>query len=72
MSRFGGASFDPGVVEGYWVHASKTYSDELIRVRVSAPGSEEDDQFIQDYKERLKARFGQEEIYVTACLIERF
>ena len=72
VARFGGASFDPGIVDGYWVHAAKVYADELIRVRVSAEGTAEDDEFIRDYKERLKHRFQQEEIYVTAYLIERF
>lgn len=72
VQRFGGASFDPGFVEGYWVHAARTYSDELIRVRVSAQGTAADDQFILDLKERLKLRFQQEEIYVTASVIERF
>jgi hypothetical protein len=72
VQRFGGASFDPGVVEGYWVMAARVYSDELIRVRVSADGTPDDDQFIQEYKERLKLRFDQEEIYVTASVIERF
>ncbi len=72
VQRFGGASFDPGAVEGYWVLASRVYSDELIRVRVSALGTLEDDQFILDYKERLKLRFDQEEIYVAGCVIERF
>ena len=72
VDRFGGASFDPGVVDGYWVQASKIYSDELLRVRVSAQGTAADDQFIQDYKERLKLRFEQEAIYVTATVIERF
>jgi hypothetical protein len=71
VQRFGGASFDPGVVEGYWVHAARLYSDELIRVRVSAKGTADDDQFIQDYKEQLKIRFDQEEIYVTGCVVER-
>ncbi len=72
VQRFGGASFDPGVVEGYWVHAARIYSDDLIRVRGSAEGTADDDQFIQDYKEILKLRFEQEEIYVTAYVIERF
>src|SRR5438105_14730971 len=72
VQRFGGASFDPGAVEGYWVHAARVYSDELIRVRVSAEGTADDDQFMLDYKERLKLRFQQEEIYVTAVIMERF
>ena len=72
VERFGGASFDPGVVEGYWIHGARMYSDELIRVRVSAKGSAGDDRFIEEYKEKLKARFEQEEIYVTATVIERF
>lgn len=72
VQRFGGASFDPGTVEGYWVLASRTYTDDLIRVRVSAPGTTEDDRFIQDYKERLKLRFDQEDIYIIGCVIERF
>jgi hypothetical protein len=72
VAHFGGASFDPGTVAGYWIHQRSLYSDELIRVRMSGSTSEADDEFIKRYKETLKERFRQEEVYVVAYPIERF
>src|SRR5579862_6939469 len=62
VSRFGGASFDPCAVNGYWVTAERLYNDELVRVRVTCDGTAEDDRFIVEYKETLKQRFDQLEI----------
>ncbi len=72
VAHFGGASFDPGTVAGFWLHEDSLFSDELIRVRVSSHQAELDDAFISRYKETLKERFEQEEIYITAYIIERF
>ncbi len=39
---------------------------------ISGSMPDADDAFIRRYKETLKERFQQEEIYITAHLIERF
>jgi hypothetical protein len=72
VEHFGGASFDPGRVEGFWRQEHLHYSDELVRVRVSGLNSEVDDEFIRTYKETLKRRFEQEDIYILAYPVERF
>jgi hypothetical protein len=28
VRRFGGATFDPGTLEGHWIHATAMYADE--------------------------------------------
>ena len=44
----------------------KIYRDELLRMFVDVPPSPEHDQFFQDFKETLKARFQQVELWVTS------
>jgi hypothetical protein len=70
VSHFGGASFYPQVVSGYWVGASQTYKDKLIEVRVVGRGTEADEAFIRSFKETLKLRFDQEEIFIRSFTIE--
>jgi hypothetical protein len=72
VAHFGGASFDPVPITGYWLHEETLFADELLRVRVSGRDPQADDPFIRRYKEALKERFRQEEIYLTAYTIERF
>jgi len=50
----------------------QTYRDELVRMFVDVPAAHEQDQFFQDFKETLKARFQQLEIWVTSHDIRVF
>jgi hypothetical protein len=70
VAHFGGASFYPQVVSGYWVGASQTFEDKLIEVRVVGRGTEADEAFIRSFKEALKVRFDQEEIFIRSYSIE--
>jgi hypothetical protein len=70
VAHFGGASFYPQVVSGYWVGASQTYKDKLIEVRVVGRGTEADEVFMRTLKETLKLRFEQEEIFIRSYTIE--
>jgi hypothetical protein len=72
VAHFGGATLDPGSVAGIWVSKGRTFTDELIRVRVSGSNLEADDAFIRGYKEILKERFRQEDVYITAYWMERY
>jgi hypothetical protein len=44
----------------------KTYHDELVRMFVDVPPRPEHDRFFQDFKEVLRERFQQLEIWVTS------
>jgi hypothetical protein len=68
--RFGAASFEPKAVQGEWEHEGVVYRDELARVYVDVPDTEENREWFQAFKERLKADFGQLDIWLTTHPID--
>jgi hypothetical protein len=51
---------------GSWRQGEKTYRDELVRMFVDVPADPEHETFFREFKETLKARFAQLEIWVTS------
>lgn len=70
VRRFGATSTDTVVVKGKWVYQSMVFEDRLVRVRIDTEDTPENWQFLRDYKEVLKGRFAQLEIWITAHRIE--
>ncbi|MBI3922136.1 MAG: hypothetical protein HY318_12015 [Armatimonadetes bacterium] len=70
IERFGAVSTDSVIVSGHWLYKGTLYEDKLIRIRIDAVESEEVRQFITQYKEILKERFEQFDVYITAQQIE--
>lgn len=68
--RFGSVSAETQVIRGVWQHEGESFRDELTRVFVDVPDSPENQQFFQEYKELLKARFRQLDIWMTTYPIE--
>lgn len=64
--RFGAASNETQTIRGYWRHEGHSYRDESTRIYVDVPDIPENRQFFRDYKEKLKARFQQLEIWMTS------
>lgn len=62
--EFGGVTFDSMEVTGIWIHEGVRYEDRHRRILVTAPDTPEAESFLRDYKERLKQRFEQLEIWV--------
>jgi hypothetical protein len=69
--RFGAASSETQIIQGYWEHEEQAYRDELVRIFVDVPDTPENRQFFKDFKELLKKRFQQLEIWMTTYPIER-
>ena len=69
-NQFGGSSADPIPISGHWFFQGTLYEDNLLRIRVDAPYTRKNRTFFRRYKERLKERFRQEEIWVTVHGIE--
>ena len=57
-------------IHGVWTHDAEVYRDELIRVFVDAPDPHASRDFFVEFKERLKLRFDQLEIWMTTYPIE--
>lgn len=68
--RFGAVSCESQRTRGYWRHDSESFRDELIRVYVDVPDIPEHQEFFTYFKERLKARFRQIEIWMTTYPLE--
>jgi hypothetical protein len=68
--RFGAVSSETQTIRGHWRYEGEPFRDDLIRVFVDVADAPESRQFFVDYKERLKARFQQLDIWMTTYLIE--
>jgi hypothetical protein len=68
--QFGAVSSETQIIRGLWTHQGQSYRDDLVRVFVDAPHTPETQQFFREFKERLKARFRQIDIWMTSHSIE--
>jgi hypothetical protein len=68
--RFGAVSCESQRTQGHWRHESESFRDELIRVYVDVPDLTAHREFFARFKEQLKARFQQIEIWMTTYPLE--
>ncbi len=68
--RFGAVSSETQTIHGLWRHDSESYRDDLIRVFVDVADEAEHRRYFLEFKERLKARFQQIDIWMTTYPIE--
>ena len=68
--RFGAVSSETQIIQGRWRHLAQLHRDELIRVFVDVPDTSDNRQFFVEFKERLKERFQQLDIWMTSYPLE--
>lgn len=68
--RFGAVSSETQPIRGRWRHEGQSYRDDLIRVFVDVADEATNRDFFVEFKQRLKARFQQLDMWVTTYLIE--
>lgn len=68
--RFGAVSSETQYIEGRWHFKGVAFRDELIRIFCDVPDTEENRRFFIHFKEQLKARFQQIDIWMTTYLVE--
>jgi hypothetical protein len=68
--RFGATSCETQVIRGVWRRGEALFRDDLTRMFVDVPDTRENMEFFTQYKERLKERFQQVEIWITTYLVE--
>jgi len=64
--RFGAASWETQPLRGEWEQGGVVYQDDLTRFFVDVPDLPEQRDFFRQFKERLKHRFDQLDIWVTS------
>jgi hypothetical protein len=72
LDRFGAVSSETQAIQGHWGYSSVTYLDVLNKLFVDVVESEGESakQFFTEYKEELKIRFDQIEIWIATYPIE--
>src|SRR5262249_25061114 len=68
--RFGAVSAETQVIRGHWQHQGEQYRAELVRLFVDVANTAEHREFFVGYKEQLKPRFRQLDIWMTTSPIE--
>ena len=61
--KFGAVSSESQTIQGQWRQEGQLYRDESVRIFVDVPDTSENRQFFVDFKERLKERFQQIDIW---------
>jgi len=70
VDHFGAASYETQKVEGHWRHGVVVYRDNLVKIVVDVPESEENRQWMRDYKQRWKTRLDQLELWLVSYPID--
>jgi hypothetical protein len=68
--RFGAVSSETQYIEGRWRYPGQVFRDELVRVFCDVADTAENRQFFVEFKERLKTRFQQIDIWMTTYGVE--
>src|SRR3954469_3406213 len=68
--QFGAVSCETQNIRGIWSHEGQSYRDYLVRLFIDVPDLPESRQFFVAFKERLKSRFAQLDIWVTTHPLE--
>ena len=63
--QFGAVSSETQTIRGFWQHQGEQHRDTLMRVFVDVADVPEHRQFFSEFKERLKTRFRQVDIWLT-------
>jgi hypothetical protein len=68
--RFGAVSSESQTIAGQWRHEGRVYKDESVRIFVDVPDTNENQEFFIGFKEVLKLRFQQLDIWLTTFPLE--
>lgn len=68
--QFSAVSAETQIIRGIWTFQGQSYRDELSRIFVDVPDTAETQQFFREFKERLKERFRQIDIWMTSHPID--
>jgi hypothetical protein len=68
--QFGAVSCETQVIQGIWRQEGEVYRDSLIRLFVDVPDTAQNREFFIRFKEILKGRFQQLDIWLTTFPIE--
>jgi hypothetical protein len=70
VDRFGALTFNPQPANGVWSHGGRRYDDQLYRLALDVPDTDDSKHWITTFKNELLKRFEQLDIYVVSYPVE--
>jgi hypothetical protein len=70
VDRFGALTFDPRPANGVWTHMGMRYDDQVFRLALDVPDTDDSLHWIATFKKELLKRFDQLEIYIVSYPVE--
>ncbi len=70
VDHFGAASYETQKVEGHWRHGGVAYRDNLVKIVVDVPDSDENRHWMHQFKLRWKAQLEHLELWMVSYAIE--
>lgn len=70
VENFGAASYETQKVEGHWRYQGVLYRDNLVRIVVDVPDTDENRQWMRDFKKRWKEKLEQLELWLVSYTID--
>ncbi len=70
VERFDAASYETQKVEGHWRYQSVLYRDNLVKIVVDAGDSEENREWMREFKKRWKAKLEQLDLWLVSYTID--
>ena len=69
-NQFGAVAWETQIIHGRWHHAGQVFEDDSVRIVVDVDDLPESREFFRQFKERLKTRFRQIDIWMTTHTID--
>ena len=70
VAQFGAASYETQKIEGHWKRDSVTYRDDLTRLVVDVPNTDDHRAWMKGFKERWMTRLEQLDLWMVSYLID--
>jgi hypothetical protein len=70
VENFGAASYETQKVEGHWRYQGVLYRDNLVKIVVDVPDTDENREWMRDYKRRWKEKLEQLELWLVSYTID--
>jgi hypothetical protein len=70
VERFGALSLERAPIDGVWIAMGRRYDDELLRLTIDVPDTDDNRRWMTMFKTELLDRFEQLEIYITSYPID--
>jgi hypothetical protein len=70
VDHFGAASYETQKVEGHWRHGGVIVRDNLVKIVIDTPDSQNNRRWMKQYKDRWRSKLEQTELWMVSYAVE--